>query len=283
MKVKKFSFRDYIDEGDWFHFSQKVLTTKRPSSLHTHDYYEVFLVVRGAVDHWLTGRVDRLEKGDLVFVRPHDAHALSATDGGEAEIINIMFIFETTQLLGERYYSELNDKYFWHARVEPDVFHLDEPRFERAVNTSRELQMGMRSLVRAEEFMLCLMVRVVDYTALANAAVPRWLLTACTAAKRPEVFRDGAAGFVKAAGRGHEHVCRMAKEYLGVTPSSYVNEKRMEYAAFMLAGSELTVDSIAYECGVENLSHFYRLFRRQYGVTPRKYRARNQKPPAPLN
>ena len=33
---------------------------------------------------------------------------------------------------------------------------------------------------------------------------------------------------------------------------------------------------IALECGLGNLGYFYRLFAKQYGLTPRQYRLRQQ-------
>ena len=71
---------------------------------------------------------------------------------------------------------------------------------------------------------------------------------------------------------GHEHVCREMQRHLGVSPTAYVNRLRMEHAAMRLGDSKLPVEDIARTCGIENLSHFYRLFRQHYGTTPKKYR-----------
>ena len=199
------------------------------------------------------------------------------------EIINITFRTETADFLLERYTAELQDSFFWHTGPKPLIYHVEGPRFERAVNMSRELHMGVKTLIRIEEFLLAIMTRCIDYNVSADATVPRWLLTACREAKQPHVFREGAAGFVRAANRGHEHVCRMAKKYLGISPSAFVNEKRMEYAALMLEGSDLNITDIAYECGIENTSHFYRLFHRHYGITPHQYRLYHQKNPVQAN
>ncbi|MGB1208234.1 MAG: helix-turn-helix transcriptional regulator, partial [Paracoccaceae bacterium] len=108
---------------------------------------------------------------------------------------------------------------------------------------------------------------------------PAWLVTACADTRDPQVFRQGAAGFVAAAGRGHEHVCRVARQYLGLSPTAYVNRVRMEHAAMLLGGTDQPIPDIAVDCGLENLSHFYRLFQSHYGTTPRRYRARHLSDP----
>ena len=142
-----------------------------------------------------------------------------------------------------------------------------------------ELQLSRNSLAVIEEFLLALATRVVNHDALLDESVPGWLVAASVAARRPDVFRQGAAGFVAAAGRGHEHVCRMARKHLGVSPSTYINRIRMEYAALMLAGSDKPISDVSSECGIENVSHFYRVFQKQYGTTPRQYRVNHQKNP----
>ena len=93
------------------------------------------------------------------------------------------------------------------------------------------------------------------------------------------VFRRGAAGFIAAAGRSHEHVCRTCRQVTGLTPSGYVNRIRIEHAAHLLRSEEASIEAIAEACGFDNISYFYRLFRRQYGATPRTYRLRHSRDP----
>ncbi len=279
MLVRKFSIEDFIGPGEFYHFARKSLEHRKPQFLHCHDYHEVFLVTQGAIDHWLNEDRVRLERGSLVFVRPQDTHALQAARGEQSEIINIAFRPEIADHLGQRYAGELAGRFFWHERDDPETYFLSGPRFERAVNLSSEIQASRSSLAVIDEYLLALFTRVLEHHAMLDESVPGWLVAASVAAKRPEVFREGAQGFVKAAGRGHEHVCRMARKHLGVSPSAYVNRIRMEYAALLLAGSDMPINDIAGECGIENLSYFYRVFQRQYGTTPRQYRKHHQKNP----
>lgn len=279
MDVHDFSIDDFVNQGEFFHFARKSLGPGKPKFLHRHDFHEVFLITRGTIDHWLGDRTLRLERGNLAFIRPGDSHALQAVRGEQNEIINVAFRSDIAEHLGKRYAAELQGKFFWHGRNDPDTYHLSGPRFERAVNLSSELQVSRNSLAAIEEYLLALFTRVVEHDATVDKSVPGWLVAASAAAKRPEVFRQGAAGFVKAAGRGHEHVCRMARKHLGASPSAYVNKIRMEHAALMLAGSDRTISDISNECGIENLSYFYRVFQRQYGTTPRQYRMHHQKNP----
>ncbi|WP_084601453.1 helix-turn-helix transcriptional regulator [Novosphingobium acidiphilum] len=99
------------------------------------------------------------------------------------------------------------------------------------------------------------------------------------AAQRPEVFRAGAAGFISAAGRSHEHVCRSLKAHFGVTPSMFVNRMRMEHAGRLLTGTDIAPADIAVDCGIDTISHFHALFRTHFGVTPRRYRLSRRRDP----
>lgn len=272
MKTRTFHIDSYIARDEAFHFARKTLDQRRPPFLHRHDYYELFLVERGATQHLVNGRTEQLGEGAVVFIRPDDAHAFRAEKAKGCQIINVMFRSETADHLRDRYGAEIGPRFFWRDGPMPDTYHLSGPRVERAINSSLELQQSRRSLARIEQFLLYVMTRVVDYVASLPADTPRWLVTACQASRSPDVFRKGAAGFVEAAGRGHEHVCRIARRHLGLSPSAYVNRIRMEYAAMHLGSSDTPVADIAADCGIENLSHFYKLFRDHYGNTPRQYR-----------
>ena len=51
-----------------------------------------------------------------------------------------------------------------------------------------------------------------------------------------------------------------------------VQRLRMEYAAKLLGSTERSVTAIAFECGIEEFSHFHHSFKASYGTTPLAYR-----------
>jgi AraC family transcriptional activator of tynA and feaB len=62
---------------------------------------------------------------------------------------------------------------------------------------------------------------------------------------------------------------------MGTTPSAYIQSRRLDHAAQLLAHTRRNapVTAIAFDCGFNDLSTFCRLFRRRFGVAPRDYRA----------
>jgi AraC-like DNA-binding protein len=64
---------------------------------------------------------------------------------------------------------------------------------------------------------------------------------------------------------------RFQQRYLK-SPMHWVWEKRLERSSFLLRTTTLSIQEIAYSNGFENIPHFYRLFRRTYGMTPKEWR-----------
>jgi AraC family cel operon transcriptional repressor len=83
-------------------------------------------------------------------------------------------------------------------------------------------------------------------------------------------------GLARLAGRSPEHVARQLRACAGLRPVDLVTEARIDHATARLALSEMPILDIALECGFDSLSHFYRVFRRKRGETPRAYRLRSQ-------
>lgn len=278
MQTRLFTIDSYLQAGEHFHFVRKELDTRPPACRHRHDFFELFLIERGRVQQWINGRTETLNRGHLVFVRPDDVHAFRAEPAGCC-ILNVMFRREIADHLIDRYYEDFSGCFFWRSSVLPDAYDLTGPRMERAVNVMLDLQTSLRSLARIEGFLLTIMQRVVEQASTPSNHIPRWLVRACLDARDPHVFRKGAAGFVEAARRGHEHVCRQTRLHLGTTPSELINKIRMEYAAMILSASDTPVADIALDCGFENVGHFYTVFRQHYGATPGNYRRHHDKDP----
>ena len=61
-------------------------------------------------------------------------------------------------------------------------------------------------------------------------------------------------------------------EYYHTTPGKWLTQKRLEYAKYLLNSSKKNVSEIVDECGFENLTHFSRIFKEKYGLSPIYYR-----------
>ena len=63
------------------------------------------------------------------------------------------------------------------------------------------------------------------------------------------------------------------KTLTGNTPVSYIHHARLGYAARLLRESNDTIESIMLQVGFRNATHFYNSFKREFGMTPKDYRA----------
>jgi|TARA_B110000977_G_scaffold141325_1_gene179306 transcriptional regulator GlxA family with amidase domain len=77
------------------------------------------------------------------------------------------------------------------------------------------------------------------------------------------------------AGLGKRQIQRLFKVYVGISPSIYYLEKRLNHAHKLLFESELTVEKIAILSGFSSLPSFYKCYKKRFGLPPLK--ARHQK------
>lgn len=60
----------------------------------------------------------------------------------------------------------------------------------------------------------------------------------------------------------------------GCTLTEYVNRERIDRSLYLLRRTEKTIQEIAAECGIQDVNYFIKLFKKQMGFTPGKYRTR---------
>ena len=61
------------------------------------------------------------------------------------------------------------------------------------------------------------------------------------------------------------------KEY-GSTLTEFVNSQRIDHGILLLQNTSKPVQAIAAECGIQDVNYFIKLFKKQTGLTPSKYR-----------
>lgn len=243
---------------------------------HYHNYYELFMVVKGNVRHIVNSKEQLLNEGQLLFIRDSDLHDYISSDGDYFEFINLAFTRETLfsmfEFLGDGFPSEsLLTAQF------PPMANLSANEKEKLSYSFIELnQNSDKEYVKckARALLIYIFTRFFFNYSDEKTDIPAWLEITYEKMKRPQNFIAGTGQMYQLSGKSREHLARCLKQYYGTTPTALVTELRLEHATNLLLVSNLNVTDICYECGFENLSWFYKVFAGKYGVTPTEYRKR---------
>lgn len=69
-----------------------------------------------------------------------------------------------------------------------------------------------------------------------------------------------------------DYFSRIFKEMMGTRPISYINNKKIERAQFLLLTTNIPLAEIAFNLGYENYNYFSRYFKSYTGISPFKFR-----------
>ena len=67
------------------------------------------------------------------------------------------------------------------------------------------------------------------------------------------------------------------KEYYNTTPAAWLQLRKLDLARHLVLTSASAISQISLECGFEDASHFIRVFKQKYGLTPLQYRQKHPK------
>ena len=97
--IKRLSYKIHADT-DTGCLYRYVKSENEYFRLHCHDYFEIFLIVRGNITHLINGTSQTLSEGSLVFIRPDDVHNFKCR--GSRTFANLTFTKETCRELSIR-------------------------------------------------------------------------------------------------------------------------------------------------------------------------------------
>ena len=252
---------------------------------HAHDFAEVLLVSNGGLRHRVNietadGDVHPplfLQAGDICFLRADDSHSF-APDDIHAKVEILMFDFDAAFLksLGgyfgdDSFLRRLNGPEF------PPVFRLDAAALSSLYNKLLRFNSpSARGTAIKTKALICdLFAKFFAEDPAPPEGVeriPRWLETLCAAMGAKENFTEGLPRLCALAYRSPGHVCKAFRKHLGKSPTEFVNELRLNHAAWQLADTNTDILEIANDLNFQSLSRFYALFRKKYGVAPAAYR-----------
>lgn len=232
------------------------------SLLHTHDFAELFIVESGSADHEVDNIASKVTTGSLALVSPEDTHRFLVPTA-DFVLTNVAFPTEIFEYL-RRVAPQVNE--VWTAENSP--ISLVPALQTRLLRQARQLASHTSSLgvIRFVADVLLSLERPASLE-------PSWLGRAVRDWQRDaHAIHDGVAGIARLAGRSREHVSRVIKTSTGRRAIDVVNEARMELAATLLLTTDDSILRVAQRVGISSTSHFYSLFRDEFGTTPRRFR-----------
>lgn len=253
------------------HMARTVYRVGYTHPFHGHDFAEIYWVESGQLlQRGVRGEIE-LAAGDLIVVDPAFLHELSNPGRNTAVMINIAFPAQILQQLHD--ISPELDTWFLPSAGGCRTLRLAQDDLEPLAQMAATLAHPDTDRIELVAFLLEIIRRLRKGAQSAKRLRP-WLSELLTRLEQPAVLAGGLGELVRISGRTRQHLARVLKAELGVSPTELVASARMRYSAGQLRLSEKNVLTICHECGLSNPTHFYRLFKKTYGQTPNQYRRR---------
>jgi len=267
-----------IADQDDFHVARLTQGPRNTVQAHRHDYFEVFWIEAGTCQHLVNDGRQHLQPGQMVFIRPNDVHTYRCSE--PFTFVNVAFRADVIEELAQRYAGE--DKsppptaWPWAcADPLPTTISLGPGTQQQLSNLAAKLTSHAGDPLQRDRFILWLVglsANSLDREATSESpSMPIWLSQALSQLD-DEDLREGVPALARKAQRTREHTGRVLHAALGRTSSQEINRRRLERAAHLLRMSNRTIADVGSHVGLPNPSHFHRLFRARFGMTPRKYR-----------
>lgn len=248
--------------------------------LHSHSFYErLWCAECDGVEYLVGSERYRLRKGDLIFVPPGISHRPLLPEKMEKPYKRYVLWLSPRfmELYAGLYPGTFSDK-----QAKPSMLRTGGTHWERlgelflaGVRESEQQPDGWEAAVVGNT--LTLLTRIKRATDAQSARTleaekPELLdrIMAYVEGRYPEDVRLGAVA--KECFVSESTVSHLVKEKLGVSFHRYLTQRRL-IAAKTLIGQGIPLEQVAERCGFRDYSGFYRAFRQEYGISPRKFRS----------
>lgn len=257
------------NKGISFHWWDAGATT-----LHDHDFYEVFIVTSGESRHILNEKEERVGEGMLFLIRPEDKHQFLPLDEIRCIHINIPFTFATFSFLSSSLGIKMEDITEGRRKLL-----LTSEDFSWFLNRAGEISFFLENnkemvSVISREMLLRAFVLLYKENGDTLYSLPSWLRALCLTLHSPEHIAITAQEVYELSGYSAPVVTKAFRKYLGKSVNGYMKDIKMECARRLLETTDLSVLEISMRLGYSSLSHFSKIFKEENGVTSSEYRNR---------
>lgn len=251
----------------------KQYSVKETYPIHSHDFFELFFVSKGKGTHCINGKSQLLECGSLVFIRPDDIHSFKALNYFDFEMFSIGFpeeeLLDTLKYLDIPLSKIVSPQLPAHFVIHGNekAFIEQQLEFMLVRNTKQERQ----KLFKVFLPLILYLLQELEIEKCETEIFPKWLENLDNEMSKRENYILGLPKMLEISMYSQEYLNRVFKRYFKITPTEYINSKRLIYASELLVEQKFNITEICFMTGFNNLSHFYSVFKKQYKCTPNQF------------
>lgn len=267
-------------ENHSFFFIDQRIDTQLEAKLHRHDAWELYCVVQGRGTRMAGDTLLPFAEGEVALIPPSMHHhwnyePSSADDKGCVRYLMVAFSHSFIQKCIE-VFPELRNRL---AGISfPTEALIFGPESSRTIRHTLAQMRGMDELGH-----LCTMFHLLptvfsatDYT-FAGKPVRidrdvRRMQQISTYVMAHYIHPISLDDIAAEVGMNRSAFCSYFKRHKGMTFSQFVTQYRLNTACGLLKHSQKSVSEICYLVGFNDLPHFIRVFTKEKGMSPGKYR-----------
>ena len=244
-----------------------------------HEAIEIKLFYEGRAMQMIGQRVIISEAGDLTVTNPYEVHTNMETDlyDGKYYLLTVDLDFPISANP-----KGMDLRHLLLSRRQAFVNHIRGDRYleELVLRVVRELEckeeyyrIAVSDLLN--EFFIHLLRHYVDREKSGRALSGATRRSNLIAPALSKIFSDYDKHITidELAELCHispYYFCRVFREEMGVTAIQYLTRYRISLAEAMLTEGGKSMEEIAYRCGFDDISYFYRCYKKIKGIAPKK-------------
>lgn len=258
------------------HFSQ----VENLFRLHRHDVTEFLVFLDGECEFFCEGHTYSLRRGDVVVIPPYAVHqaVVKNFDNYERIIVSVNerlmndFISSSPSMKENIVYQKTQGSY---------VLHLYSKNFQHILSLLQDIiqkiTIGENNYPFSINYLFFQVLQDIFDPAssmpnLSNkneldqrfVAILEYIESNLT---KPDLSLDNVSNYFHLNKYYFSHYF---KKNMNLPFYRYVSLKRLSYAVTLIKQNQISIEKIALKCGFSDYSSFYRLFKKEYSLSPKK-------------
>lgn len=247
--------------------------------LHTHVYWELFVVTDGTITHHLNGTPTVMPTGSACLIRPQDRHKINAYQSKSLQTVTFMIKSEYMASLLQFYDLDL-------LNSKTDLsFNLNSIQLQNILHGTLMLQSLSQSDLAERETRCRLLFSelislLIEQKIVKSKKVPDCVIQLLETLSNPLIREVSIkTDLADISNYSYSNMLRLFKKHTGYTISQYIQITKINYAIDLLKNSDMRIIEIAETIGYDSIANFNRLFKRNTGMPPTEYRKKYRMSP----